>query len=81
MIEQNSNCGCRTDADYGDDVEFCNLHAAAPKMLEALQWINDFVSTAKDGGAAWVAVRDQPGAKEWATNMSAAITAATGEES
>lgn len=77
MTEQETKCDCFDDGYAG--IQYCRLHAGAPKMLEALQWINDFASTAKDGGAAWVAVRDQPGAKEWATNMRAAIKAATGQ--
>lgn len=60
-------------------IEYCAMHNAAPELLKAAKWINAFISTAKDGGDAWIAVRDQPGAKEWSQGMQAAIAKATGE--
>lgn len=53
------------------------LIAAAPELLAAVEWINKFISTACDGGDAWCAVREQPGASEWAEDMQAAIAKAT----
>ncbi len=48
-------------------------------LLEACEWIHAFISTAKDGGNAWCAVRNQPGAKDWANNLDAAVKKAKGE--
>ncbi len=42
-------------------------------LLAACEWINAFISTASDGGDAWCAIRNQPGAKEWAKNLEAVI--------
>ena len=52
------------------------LKASHDRLLEALKWINAFVGTAKDGGDAWCAVRNQPGASKWAKDMASAIAQA-----
>ncbi len=50
------------------------------EMYKALKWINDLVSTAADGGAAWCAVRERPGAEEWGKNMEAVMKIAKSEK-
>jgi hypothetical protein len=47
-----------------------------PDLLEACKWINKFMSTACDGGDAWCAVRNQPGASDWAESMAKAVARA-----
>ncbi len=37
-------------------------------LLDALKWIADPILTANDGGDAWCAVRDRPGASQWANH-------------
>ena len=54
-------------------VRACNRDDAFEDLLDACKWIHALISTASDGGNAWCAVRDQPGAKEWANNLDAAI--------
>ncbi len=45
------------------------LCEAVPELIKHLRWINDIIGTACDGGDAWCAVRDRPGASEWAKGM------------
>ena len=53
--------------------------AAAPQLLEACKWIGDIVLTANDGGAAWCAVRERPGAEEWLDNLRVALSVVEGK--
>lgn len=54
---------------------------AAPASLErelsdevrCLKWIGKFITTASDGGDAWCAVRNQPGASKWANKLRAVL--------
>ena len=74
---------CNTFADIEEGIStivrkdhYYQLEAQAksqPDLLAACEWINAFIATASDGGDAWCAVRNQPGAKEWATNLATAI--------
>lgn len=64
----------------GEDESNANLISAAPDLLAACQWIADLVLTARDGGDAWCAVRQQPGAAEWLKTLRAALAKATGDE-
>ena len=50
---------------------------AHDKLLAACRWIGDIVLTGRDGGDAWCAVRNQPGAQEWFQTLKAAIDEAT----
>lgn len=37
-----TTCGCyvpRLETPFGDDIEYCSLHAAAPELLEACEEI------------------------------------------
>lgn len=52
------------------------LEKAAPALLEACKWIED-VLAGNYGGGPWCALREIPGAKEWADGLHAAIKAAT----
>lgn len=52
-------------------IAHAKLIAAAPQLLATCQWINAFISTAKDGGDIWCALRNQPGAKEWTNGLQA----------
>lgn len=54
-------------------VRACNNHE---DLVAACEWIGKFILTASDGGNAWCAVRGQPGAKEWAEGLKAAIEGA-----
>ncbi len=53
------------DATYGNGIP----PEAVPLLLSAVEWIGAFVCTAKDGGDAWCAVRNQPGASVWGKKL------------
>ena len=45
-------------------------------LVAVCQWIGNIVSTASDGGRAWGALREQPGAREWGALLKTVIAAA-----
>lgn len=67
ISEENYQLAVRCVNDYDDLVAVC-------------QWIRDIVNTARDGGAAWCALRDQPGAKQWSERLQAILAKAADEE-
>ena len=48
------------------------------ELLTACKWIGNIINTASDGGDAWCALRNQPGAQQWAKGLKAAIANAGG---
>lgn len=82
MAKPECDCAIRWDGPKKDGnvwIHYCPLHATASELLEAITWLGNLMFNASDGGQAWIAVRDQPGAKEWITNMQAAHAKATEE--
>ncbi len=51
--------------------------AVFEQTLKALRWIHDIVCTSDDGGDAWCAVRNRPGAQKWFAGMKEAVPLAT----
>ena len=49
------------------------------ELLFCCKWIGQFICTANDGGNAWCAVREQPGAKEWSRRLEKVLIA-TGQQ-
>ncbi len=47
-----------------------------PMHIGLLKWLGDIVLTASDGGDAWCALREQPGAEQWREDLKIALESA-----